>query len=248
MSKKVLVCCAMGERYAKLTKHMIGSFVKHNPDWDVMEFYDGDLKSLLPAEFQGFTDFECCEIGRFYALQKALEDHDTALYCDGDIRWYDRYTASGHGMVLTPHYLTKEAKKGNRHLEWRTGFVNTGLIEMSKTDETQEIFDCIFNEVERDRSRILFKGRLWLQHFMHMIPLYGYDCVYSDDIGLNVAYWNLMRGDRALIKRGDGYIVVAVDGRLAPLKCFHFSSSGMRHLDRLDAGELKKEYEDDSRD
>lgn len=247
MSRKCLVCCAIGEKYVKLTKGMIASFMKHNPDWEVMEFYDDGLRNILPIDFQGFTDFDTCEVGRFCAIQKALEKYDTALYCDGDMRWYGRYETSTHGMVLTPHYVTKQAQKGNRHLEFRTGFVNTGLIEMSKTDETNEILDYVIREVKINRNRLMFNGNLWLQNFVHMIPLVGFDCVYSEDVGVNVAYWNLMRGDRALVKRDDGYAVVAIDGRLAPLKCFHFSSCGMRHLDGLYAGELKKEYENEGR-
>lgn len=248
MKKKVLVCCAMGEPYVALTRRMIDSFMRHNClGWDVMEFYDEDLRSLVPLVFQGFTDFDTCEIGRFYAIQKALETYDTALYCDGDIRWYDKYIEHENGLVLTPHYVTKQAQKANRNLEFRTGFTNTGLIEMNKTDETADMLDYIFTETQTHMPRIMFNGKLWEQNFVHMIPLCGFDAVYNLDAGINVAYWNLKRGDRKLIKRGDGYIVETVDGVIAPLKCFHFSSSGMKFLDEVGARDLRKEYQNESR-
>ena len=243
MRKKCLVCCAIGERYVMQTRRMAGSFIAYNPDWDIVEFYDHALVSLLPDVCRNWTAFDRVEIGRWYALKKALETYDTALYCDGDIWWYDRYEESQHTLVLYPHCITRHAQEKRKHYLWKDGNANIGILEMSRTEETERLFDFITGEVLYKPSDYVRHGTLWLQPLVSFTTNL-YDVVYNTHAGYDVAFWNLATEDREVIMWEGKRMVGTHDDELFPLVSFHFSSKSIEKLDRFGVvvQELKAEY------
>ena len=243
MGKCALVCVSVGDKYNRQTERMIGEFTALNPDWDSCWWYDDGLTSILPKECKGWSAFNRCEIGRWVAMEIALGRYDRVVYCDGDMAWYEPYEASAHGMVLYPHYVTNAARKARKHLLWRDGIANIGIIEIGRTNENNGIFDFVIGEVLHNPRAHMHGDHLWLQNLVSCLPDCGFDCVYNMHAGYNVARWNL-REDRSVCKRDGKYFVKTLDGGVFPLVSFHFSGKSIHRLDRYGeaVAELKREY------
>lgn len=242
MSNKCLITVSMGETFGEQAERMVRSFVAHNPDWDVLRYRDGVLDALLPAECKGWTPFNKCEIGRWYAMQDALSRHDTVLYADGDMRFYSEYPLSGHNICLFPHYITRLSRRNARHWTWKDGVANIGIMEISRGEDAELAFDFILGEVLRRPDRYKHGDQLWLQNIVSHLPECGCDCVWSNHAGINVASWNLRKGDREVGRIGGGYVVVTNEGAEFPLVSFHFSSKSLNSLDYH--GEAVKELKE----
>jgi len=116
---------------------------------------------------------------------------------------------------------------------------------MRQHEQTDELFDFIIGEVLHRPMSYMHGDQLWLQNIVSSVPDCGFDCVFSRNAGLNVARWNLRKGDRALERTDGGKVqVVTADGERYPLLAFHFSSKSLKDLDLCGdvAVELKKQY------
>lgn len=226
---KCLVAVAMGEKYTRQTEGMIRSFLAHNPDWSVERYYDNDLCNLLPDSCKGWTSFNKCEIGRWYAMQKCLETYDTALYCDGDIRWYDSYEEHDHALVITPHCITKLGSMEMRHNILKDGMANIGILETNRTPNVEVLFDYVIGEVMHNPKAFMHKDQLWLQNLVSTCP-WIFDCVWNQDFTVNVASWNLRRYDRMVFQNENGEFMVKCNGHIGRIKSFHFSSKSIYML------------------
>jgi hypothetical protein len=242
MKNKCLIAVSMGESFNRQTEGMIKSFLAYNPDWDVRRYYDDDLTNLLPKECKLWTPFNQCEIGRWYAMQDALRVYDTVLYVDGDMRFFSAYPVSNHNMCLFPHYVTRLSKRLAKHWTWLDGVANIGIMEMSKSEDNELIFEFIQGEVLKCPVKYKHGEQLWLQNIVSHIPEIGCDCVYSTNAGLNVACWNLRKGDREVFKRENKFVVRTNEGKEFDLISFHFSSKSLKSLDLY--GEAVKELKD----
>lgn len=244
MNEKCIVTVSYGDKYNRMTDKMIDGFLSHNPDWGVMKFYDEALDALLPQQCMGWTPFNKCEIGRWFAMQRALQNHGTIVYSDGDIKWYAPYKTGEHGMVLYPHYVTRLSRQIGKHWLMKDGVANIGIMEMSRCQDNEGIFDFVIGEVLHSPQSFFHGEHLWLQNLVSVIPDCGFDCVYNDDAGYNVAFWNLKRKDREVIMWEGKRMVGTNENKLYDLVSFHFSSKSIRRLD--DYGEvvrsLKSEY------
>lgn len=228
---KCLVAVAIGDKYERQTDRMIESFLRHNPDWSVERFYDDDLRKLLPPQCQSWSSFNQCEIGRWIAMQHCLEHYDTVLYSDGDIRWYDKYESDFlHTIVLSPHYVTNFAKNNKKHFIQKDGAANIGIIEINRSIECNGLFDFVINEVLHNPPAFMHKDQLWLQNIVSTIPDCGYDAIYNNHAGYNVAFWNLKSGDREVYRQDGRYWVRTNTGLRYPLVSFHFSSKSLGML------------------
>jgi hypothetical protein len=249
MADKALIAVAHGDRYARQTDRMVDSFIAHNPGWDVLRYYGGDLEALLPDACRGWTPFNKCEIGRWLAMGRALETHKTALYCDGDVRWYGKYQTGSHAMSLTPHYVTAAARRNAKHWIWKDGAANIGIVEMKRHGQTDGILDFVVGEVLHRPAAYMHGEQLWLQNIVSAVPECGFDCVFSRHAGLNVARWNLRKGDRVLERDGGKIKVSTPEGERFPLVAFHFSSKSLGSLDLCGdiASDLKRRYLEEAR-
>lgn len=241
---KCLVAVAKGDKYERQTEGMISGFLRYNPGWHVERFYGKRIDEILPEECIQWNDFSKCELGRWLAVRACLGKYGTVVYCDGDMRWYGRYdTCLEHSIVLSPHYITDNAKRAAKHWIMKDGAANLGLFEVSRSPENDELFDYIIGEVLHNPRAFMHGDQLWLQNLASTLPDCGFDAVYSDDPSVNVASWNLRMGDRIVVER-DGACIVGCGGLEYPLKSFHFSSKSLGSLPKYGPGvqRLLKEY------
>lgn len=226
---------AIGERYERQTDRMIDSFLKHNPDWTAERVYGDRLVDMLPKECKRYSDFDKCEIGRWVAMRNLLQEYDTVLYCDGDIRWFHPYsTHPDLSMVLCPHYVTLKVMQSKKHQLFWDGVANIGIVEVNRSTETEGkyenargIFDHIINEVIRDPSRFRRHDKLWLQPLVSSVVDVGYNVAYNDDPGMDLASWNLRHGDRYVFEEEGELYAKTYTGLASYLKSVHFSSKSL---------------------
>lgn len=243
MKEKCLVAVSIGEEYNKQTDKMAESFAKHNPDWDICKFYDADLECLLPPQCHSWSAFDKCELGRWIAVRRALEQHQTAVYSDGDIQWYAPYQTSNRAMTLFPHCVTKSAQERRRHFLWKDGYANIGIFEVCQKEDTDKIFEFIIGEVMRNSNEYIKHGTLWLQPIVSFTTNL-YDVGYNMDAGYDVAFWNLFTGDREVVMWNGKRMVGTNENKLYDLVSFHFSAKSLHKLEGFGevVKELKKEY------
>lgn len=246
--KKAIIAVAIGDKYERQTDRMLASFLSFNAGWEVVKYYGENLDALLPESIRSWSAFNRCEIGRWYGMKKALEGYDTALYADGDIRWYGEYKEDpSHTMVLTPHYTSNHARNDAKHWIMKDGAANIGIMEINRSVENDGIFDLVIGEVLHRPSSFMHGDQLWLQCLVSCLPACGYDVVYSIHAGLNVASWNLRYKDRSVFSENGEYKVKSANGEIFPLVAFHFSSKSIVTLPRYGkaVNELLKGYQDE---
>ena len=231
--RRCILGVAMGERYARQTDRMIDSFLQYNPTWDAERFYDGRIAEVIPRNCRSWSAFNKCEIGRWVAMQKLLDEkYDTVLYCDGDIRWYGEYEEHDAELVLTPHTVTRHGSCNDRHWIMQDGRANIGIIETNRGVDHDMLFDFIINETLHSPRKFMHGSTLWLQNLVSSCSDVGFDVLWNLDPGMNVAYWNLREKDRSVFLDEDGRYMVKTDSEaVVPLRSFHFSSKSIERLD-----------------
>lgn len=227
--KKCILGVAKGDKFEKQTNRMIDSFIKYNSGWEVEKFYGERLESILPKACKTWSDFNKCELGRWLAMRDLLNIYDTVLYCDGDVRWYAEYENHDIEMVLTPHTVTKRASANMRHQLMKDGLANIGIVEVNRGVHHDMIFDFVIGETLHDPARFSHGKTLWLQNLVSCCSDVGFEVLWNDDPSVNVASWNIRKGDRTVIEKNGRFYVVC-DGKEYALKSFHFSSKSLHML------------------
>ena len=236
---------AKGDRYEMQTDRMIESFLKYNPDWTAQRYYGDRLEKCLPRDCRAWSDFNKCELGRWIAMRDLLDEYDTVLYADGDVRWYNPYVWTGHHeLVLTPHTVTLKGSSNMRHQIMKDGRANIGIVEVNRGFHHDMMFDFIIGEVLHKPEYFMHGRQLWLQPLVSSCADVGFDVYWNTYCGMNVASWNMRKGDRELYER-DGKWYVRANSVAFPLVSFHFSSKSLILLPMLGAGKLLKEYENE---
>lgn len=225
--KKLLFGLAVGQEHVKKCDVMIRSFREHNSGWETKCLSDKEIDYVIPNGFQRQPPAWKCEIGRWCFLKIALENHyDTVLYSDNDIYWYGEYKPVGHNLVLSPHYISDDAKKDACHWLLKDGVVNLGVIE---GNGDSEVFGKFIDEVCANPIKHVNHNTLWLQNLASSLPHVGYDVVYNMDPSVNVARWNIAHNDRKIVFEDDKPYVV-FNNEKSPLVSFHFSSKSLANL------------------
>ena len=241
--KRAVLGVAMGTKYERQTDCMISSFLKHNPGWEAEKVYGKDLEGLLPDVCKCWTPFNKCEIGRWIAIRDLLHKHDTVVYCDGDVRWYDTFVGVGNELGLFPHCVTRKASVKMRHQILYDGKANIGIVEVNRGIDHDTLFDYVIGETLHKSSKFMHGQKLWLQNLVDSCADVGFDVGWNMDAGLNVASWNIRRDDRKIMERGDK-VMVECNGAEFSLRSFHFSSNSLQKLDGYGdtVRRLKMEY------
>ena len=221
---KALVAVAIGDTYTRQTEVMIESFLQHNPEWEPVRFYNGEVDKIIPDAAKGWNPFSKCEIGRWCALRVALKNgFDRALYSDGDLFWYDQYPLHGlpdSAMVLSPHYILASSMRLRAHQLIKDGIPNLGLI-LARPDAA-DMLDAFIAEVMDDSRRYFtHKAGIWLQCPMGIFAMAGWDATYDMTPGINVGNWNL-KTERKVVSPG-GRPQVLIEDLCYPLIGLHFS-------------------------
>lgn len=220
---------------------MAGSFLAHNGGWDAVCYSDDaawpfpwymevrPLRPLLDKSFQDFSPFDLCEIGRFLAVSRCLDEYDEVLYCDNDLYWYNQYECPPDGeILLTPHFLSPGIVVNNLGMLRRDGFANIGLMHF-RGNGGKWLCSHVVSCVKASPGLNRHKGVLWLQSMLDVAPWLGLDFRANNDPGCNVGNWNLRKGDRKLVEE-DERLLVEFNGALSPLVSFHFSRKSMGRL------------------
>lgn len=257
---RCILSVARGEKYEKMTDVMIESFLRYNRDWNVERIYGNSIKVPVKCLENGMSGFDCCEIGRWVAILEMLKKYDEVLYCDGDLYWYDEYKVLESDIVLSPHYITDEAKRIARNPLFFDGTLNEGVVYMRKSTAAFEACSFIVDNVAANPKYFIYNnsldfprnGKLWLQGMIGYIPYSFTETKVDENAGMNVAFWNLKYQDRKLLIKNNKYFVEC-GGKEYPLVSFHFSSGSIDLLPhfgnevtmllneyRSSAGELKK--------
>lgn len=238
MGKRCIVAVAYGEKYEMMGDLMIESFLKYNKGWEAERYYGSNIKVPVVCMKNGITPFNACEIGRWVAMRELLDKYDEVLYCDNDIRWYGKYKPLKADVVLSPHYITNEAKYTKRHTQFYDGVFNEGIVYV-KGDDGKKACDFIASEIAYNSVRFTWKdekvevgtrtGMIWIQELESYLPEIGLDCKIDNNPGANVAFWNLVCNERKIIIEDNGKYIVQCGNKKCDLQSFHFSS-GSLHL------------------
>lgn len=242
--KSCILGVAKGDKYERQTDRMIDSFLKYNRNWTAERYYGDRLEKCLPQACKKWSDFDKCEIGRWIAMRDLLNEYDTVLYADGDVRWYSTYLWTGHHeLVLTPHTVTDKASSAMRHQIMKDGRANIGIVEVNRGFHHDMMFDYIIGEVLHDPRMFKHGKQLWLQPLVSSCADVGFDVCWNMYAGQNTASWNLRKGDRRVVKENGQFMVIS-NGLVFPLLSFHFSSKSLHMLDCFGDAvkELKNNY------
>ena len=242
---KCILAVAYGEKYEMMADVMIDTFLKYNNSYNVEKIYGSKIKVPAACTQNGkITPFDACEIGRWIAIRELLEKYDEVLYSDNDIWWYSQYKPLNAGIILSPHFVTNKGKWNCRQSQFRAGIYNEGIIYCNGNDG-KKACDYIIQETSLNKNRLLSPttGQLWLQYLEPCLTEIGIDCKIDNNPGNNVAFWNLVSGDRSLEKHDDKYFVKCNNIEY-PLQSFHFSSSSINELPKISetGHKLSKEY------
>lgn len=222
--KKSIIAVALGEEYVRKTEVMLASFRRHNPEYDIIRYYDNDLDAILPDGTEGWNAFSKCEIGRWAALRDAIElGYSYVLYSDGDMFWYASHVSTADAaLVFSPHYLLDSSLRRKTHQIISCGLPNIGLVE-ARSDAISSL-DVLIYEIMRDPRPWFHPRGLWTQTIAGIFSFTGRDIAWNRHPGQNVACWNLAM-ERWIFERNGRYMI-RFDGKEFPLVSLHFHKPG----------------------
>ena len=229
-NKKVLTSVVTHE-YFPQARVMIKSFLKYNKGFDVVLFTDEDIKmegvktiSILEPRFtrEGITKFSWLEMIR---PQSHLELFDMGykyvLYCDSDIYFTNTFPTYRKSM-FTPHQVDKIGQCNPR---WfiEDGYINIGIYWLVNDEATitfLKILDMMSKKIEHGYNTKPNPTTpiYWQQCLYNYLPWMHKDYILSDDIAINVAYWNL--NERGFMTYYNGKYFIDEKEMI----CYHFSA------------------------
>jgi hypothetical protein len=250
VNRRCILAVAHGEKYRRQAVLMARSFLGRNPGWDFVCYSDG-----APLDFPWWTEsreiaslfdgypplatlppWDQCEVGRFIAIAKLLAEYDVVLYCDNDLYWYAPYIYDArYSLILSPHFLDHATAIHHGGLLDRDGVFNIGVMHFA-TPLAACVCERIVSAVVAAPQENRHNGKLWLQNLLNPVAFWGLAFAMNPDIGCNVGYWNLRRGDREVLERDDAFLVRS-HGVEAPLVAFHFSGKSLSHVMAGDCGD-----------
>lgn len=159
------------------------------------------------------------------AIMRLLESHEKVIYLDPDIEvfssldgvWADLDRFS---LVLTPHYFSPilDGHKPDDIELLKFGPFNLGFIGVSRLEDSKRFLEWWSERCLSDGYYEPQSGLAVDQKWVSLAPSFFKNIKVSEDLGLNLAFWNLH--ERTLVFREDGIYVNNCDR----LKFVHFSS------------------------
>ena len=228
MQDRVLTSVVTHE-YFNQARVMIKSFLRYNEGYDVVLFADDDIGlegvetvSINEPKFErkDVVKFSRIEMIRAQCHLELLErGYKSVLYCDSDIyftRTFPLYAKS----VFTPHHIDSVGKCNPRWI-MDDGFFNIGIYWLVNDEATitfLKILDMMSQKLEKGYNTKPSGDAYWQQCLYNYLPLFHRDYIMCNDVGINVAYWNLK--ERGILTYNDGQYYIGGD---IPLICYHFS-------------------------
>ncbi|WP_276499663.1 glycosyl transferase [Pontibacter litorisediminis] len=184
-----------------------------------------------------YNIFELSNALKPFAAEELLKDPkiDSVIYFDCDLLIYSSFEAvekvlQEHEIVITPHFLTPLPLDGlllDEKAFLNTGVYNGGFFALKKGEETFKFLEWWRSRLQEycfvDFSAGLFVDQIWL----NFVPLYFKNVKVLQNLGYNVAYWNLH--EREISSSNGEYFVNSSD----KLVFFHFSGFDFSKPDTL---------------
>jgi glycosyltransferase involved in cell wall biosynthesis len=236
------LCTIAASNYLPSVELLVESFARHHPDVAItVLMVDGDPAAsyadlpcevllpgalpLAPAVVAGMaTYYDVTELST--ALKPFLLEHlldrgdDVVMYLDPDIEVFapldDLFARAADGIVLTPHVTRPMPRDGLGVAEEAlllSGQFNLGFVAVDTS--SRPFLDYWKERTLRHAVREVASGYFTDQRWIDAVPAL-FPHVVIDDLGCNVAYWNLH--ERPLAETADGWTAGGV-----PLRFFHFS-------------------------
>jgi len=196
---------------------------------DLMQRYPIiQLHELGVEEFdfitQNYNPMQLANCSKVLFAKHFLEQQqiDQVIFCDSDTYFFGKlpFSTTNEGeIVISPHFTHPPSVDMKRQeLEvLNAGLYNGGFFKLKKSPETnnyiawlreRSVKECIY-----DFKRGFYGEQLWL----NLVPLYFKNVAIEDNVGINVAYWNLHERN---ISWRDGTFFVNDN---VPLCFFHYS-------------------------
>ena len=172
-----------------------------------------------------------------YLFNRSIEG-DVVAYLDPDIYVYQPLSELeskliSNDIVLIPHCQSPIPDDGMLPAEediLNTGIYNLGFIAVKKSPQGQAMIqwwkERLTTKAYIDFSRGLFTDQIW----QNLVPIYYSSTAILQDIGYDVAYWNLH--ERSVLFQDNQWIVANTQQKRL-LVFFHFSGYSPKEMDKL---------------
>jgi len=201
-----------------------------------------NIDGLESLEFKyNLTEF-CTAVKPYYIKHLFGQGFKKVIYLDPDVCVFSSLDPifnelTNSSIVLTPHFITPEINYTgtiSESLLLHVGVFNCGFIAVSDSEKGRHFVkwweDRLYNLAYQDKIESLHTDQKWVD----LVPaFYGKDAYISDDIGRNMAFWNLH--ERKLIYNEDGRH--DVENRFShsrsPLMLFHFAGYDIKNAETV---------------
>ncbi len=196
-----------------------------------IDFFGADdlsdnLRTLYLGTFRYFNPFEVSCFAKYVGmlhLFSTCPSTDICVYIDSDIKFFGDVRPlvekiEGCAVYLTPHTLAVSSRE-DEHGMMVTGWINAGFFALNKKHPAAvPILEWLIERISILGFSALHLGLFVDQIWLSVLPvLWHKDVFISDEVGLNVAYWNL---DQRTLAR-DEKNKISVNHQ--ELLMFHFS-------------------------
>jgi hypothetical protein len=177
-----------------------------------------------------------------YFFQQGI---DKVFYVDPDILFFDRIddiilSLDTYTFALTPHITRLISDKSIYHLllgTINTGSFNLGFLGLKMNEESTIFVDWWCNHMAKYGHNNILNGQFYDQKLFNLIPTISSNYIVIDDLGCNVAEWNLH--ERQLTICDNIYKINKKN-----LRFFHFSNIKITNAqDNIDGNLLLKKSE-----
>jgi hypothetical protein len=191
-----------------------------------------EIDNILELEFKyNLTEF-CTAVKPYYINYLFKLGFNKVIYLDPDVCVFSSLQPifdelNNKSIVVTPHFITPEINYTGTITEallLHVGVFNFGFVAVSDSERGLHFIGWWQNRLHdmcyQDKIEALHTDQKWID----LVPaFYGDEVLISNDIGRNMAFWNLH--ERKLVSTGDGYYEVEnrFTGEKTPLLLFHFA-------------------------
>jgi hypothetical protein len=196
------------------------------------------IDNIAELEFKyNLTEF-CTAVKPYYFTYLFNKGIEKAIYLDPDVCVFSSLEPifnelNIHSIVITPHFITPEiiyTGTITESLLLHVGIFNCGFIAVKGSEKGTHFIKWwekrLYDMAYQDKGEALHTDQKWVD----LVPaFYGNEVHISNDVGRNMAFWNLH--ERKLIYSNEG--LHKVENRftheMSPLMLFHFAGYDIKN-------------------
>lgn len=187
---------------------------------------------------QKYTVFELCCVIRPHVCKFLLAENsgvEKLLFIDSDIFFFNSIESvdsalDTHDILLTPHTFRPFPEDGKYPKEVsfnNAGLYNTGFFALKRSVSTINFLNWWEERLNQYGFVNFMDGMFVDQLWANFVPLFFENVLVSQNLGLNVGYWNLH--ERNIEFKDDTFTV----NEAYPLVFFHFSGFDINKRDKI---------------